>query len=312
MTIRVLPNQYLGDLLDVIWYWFNFMRTASPGGPGWTVPRSSNGLVGGAGDNIALDRTTGRTDLNRYNGSTQRSWFVLRAPGGKPEFLLYKIDGNAGRYQWVVSPSGSYSGGGAWDLPSAADSTGIHSDYPGSYTGIAHIGADDASPYGWYIMANQVGSQSARWCSAFIPVDVASVPGDLNPWAFFYDGGGAGFQLAPLTTEYYGSDEPHCYAIPPAGGIVSIHFCTAMLLRSEQDNFIPNYVELTPDGKDVSVPVTFGRRMALGNGFYKGVSSFMQWNGRSRAVGEMYAGKTRVSVGVVNVPWDGASAFLLS
>lgn len=311
MTMRFLPNQYTSDLLDIIWYWFNFMRTASPGGPGWTVPRSSNGLVGGVGDNISTSYSTGRTDLNRYSASTQRSWFVLRAPGGAPEFLLYKVDGTSGRYQWTVSPSGSYTGGDAWNTPTASDSTGIHSDSPGSSAGSAHIGADDASPYGWYVMVNQVGSVSARWCSAFIPMDVAAVTGDPNPWSFFYDGGGGGFLQAPLTTEFYGSDEPHCYAMHPSG-TGSIQFCTTMYLRNEQDQFVPNYVEVLPSGEDVGVPVTFGRRMALGSGFYKGVSSFMQWNGRSRAVGEMFAGKTRVSVGVVNVPWDGASAFLLS
>jgi hypothetical protein len=313
MTIRALPNQPIADTLDVIWYWFNFMRTASPTGPGWTVSRSSNGLVGGAGDNIALDRSTGRTDINRYNGSTQRSWFVLRAPDGSLEYLFYKTDTTSGLYQVGCSPSGSFTGGGAFAVPTASDAVYFHADSPPSAaTCLQHVVADDAAPYGWFLFTHVAGSPTAyRYAMSHIPMDAVAVSGDTAPWVFYYDGGGAGYTRTAICNEYYGSSENHCYARNP-GNSGGAEYCTAMYLRNEQGDFFPENVEILPGGEDAALPITFGRRMALGTGFFKGISSFMRWNGRTRAIGEMFEAKTRVSVGVVNFPWDGASAFLMS
>ena len=71
---------------------------------------------------------------------------------------------------------------------------------------------------------------------------------------------------------------------------------------------IPSGLDLDTNDADLSLPIMFGRRASLGGttGF-KGASTFVQWNGFPRGIGELFASKARISLGDVNVPWDGVT-----
>jgi hypothetical protein len=51
-----------------------------------------------------------------------------------------------------------------------------------------------------------------------------------------------------------------------------------------------------------------GRPASVGSGCYKGITTFLRWNGVTRQAGETFAGLTRLSLGDFNVEWDGVTA----
>jgi hypothetical protein len=311
MVMRFLPNKlitqtsYAGGM-QWLYEFMNFMRTPSPVGPGWTVPRSSNGTVGGAGDNI-----TSYTSLSQYVSSSQRSWFVLQAPDGVRELLWWRFDTYDSRWYLYYSPSAGFTGGDAWNIPTATDTKNLHSGWAitqeSSYQIMFHMGADDEAPYGFWCHGNRAGSPATdEGGYAMIPMTTPAV-GDVDPMVFYSSlkDGFEEYLWYRLTSTTVG----HCVAMKP--GATGTYTCPALYMISE-GQAVPNNMNKDANGADLSFPILFARPSTLGNGFYKGLSNFMQWNGTTRVPGEMFAARTRVSIGWVNVPWDGASDWLSS
>jgi hypothetical protein len=310
MTMRFLVNQRISSSstkIKLLFAWLDFMRTASPGGPGWTVPRSSNGTTGGEGDNIAS-----YSDLGVYTASTARSWFVLRQPDGKREWLFFRNDTNANRWWIYYNKLANSSGGDEWNIPSGTW-TGITDDDDGTIATniVAHFGADDASPYGWFVFTYASGSlTNPRWGLTQIPMDVASDPDDLDPVAWYYNGGSYAWDYSTLCSWEPGTWVGYVGSCPPSS--TGWRYSPALRLQSYGGVAVPNGVPQTVASKDITFPIPFIRRASGAYGYFKGVTSWMRWNGYPRGVGYTFDSKMRVSLGDVNVPWDGVSDMDLS
>lgn len=310
MTMRFLLNQSITQTghngsLQNLYEFLNFMRTPSPAGPGWTIPRSSNGSVGGAGDNI-----TQWSDLSQFVSGVSESWFVLRDPAGKREIMWHRVDTTDSKWYWSNSKSAHFTGGDAGNQPTATDSKTMHTNFPeiGTVTGSAttlHVGADDAAPYGWWMYSNNAGNFGTYAMGyAMFPMDALEAEGDDDPVVFYQCMYYGNFIQSALTRE--AGDQHRCTGYIP--GTDSFQNIPACFISSEGSNaFAPNRCVIDADGKDLSFPVLFGRRGSLGTGGFKGVSTFVQWNGTTRSAGETFASLTRISIGDINVPWDGVT-----
>jgi len=313
MTMRFVPNLALSSTdygLLYLFAWLDFMRTASPGGPGWTVPRSSDGTVGGAGDNIS-----DYLDLGQYVSGSSESWFVLRQPDGARELLFNRTNISDQQWQLWVSETAAFTGGDAGNPPTAVDQQEIHPTINIVQAGVnvVHMGADDAAPYGWWIWANRSGNFSDHQGSmGMIPITDSIQPGDTAASAvvFFHDPTGTGWIEANLTQDNPAPTTGQCQAFKP--GTTTFDTCSALILRNAVGTHFPNVTAADDNGDDIGLPVPFGRRSALADPFFKGFSDFLLWNGITRVPGETFNSLTRISVGDVNFEWDGSTVPLSS
>jgi len=313
MTMRFAPNVTIADagtdsVLKYLFQWLDFMRAASPTGPGWTVPRSSDGTTGGAGDNIASF-----SDLSQYVAATSISWFVIRQPDGGREYLFYRTTATDTQWSLLYSPGALFIGGTIAAIPTATDGEQILLTDILTLTGnkVLHAGADDAAPYGWYVFANASGDLTTEHGGmTMIPLTDGLQPGEVDSIVFFQDGGGAGFLRAGLSTETR-SDTQACTAGFTPGSAVW-ESVPALSVNSSGNYVFPGGASQDDNGEDVSAPIQFGRRAALVPSGIKGFSDFMQWNGAIRANGSTFerAGSgnpDRISWGDVNFEWDGVT-----
>ena len=322
MTIRTKPNTYIptsaeGSHTICLWYWLKWMQLASPDGPGWTMTLSCDGNGNyGSGDKFSASRDTGAAQLNRYVASTDRAWFVLQAPDGR-EILVYKESATDSQFRIYYAPAGGYTGGDAWNPPTTAGLTLFMTNaVPShlSWTGVLHMAADDAAPYGFWFYAHESGQTGyEEFCFAQLPLDVVAAPGDTDPFVTWYENAyqtSGGVRVEEISYESLSYNAIARSTKPDGTGGNTI---AALHLRNNQSTyFFPENVDLLPSGEDVSMPIPWGRNASSGSGFFKGISSWFQWNGYARAVGEMFNDRSRVSIGDVNVPWDGSSDWLSS
>lgn len=285
----------------------DFMRTASPAGPGWTVPASSNGSTvdtGGAGANI-----TSYADLNQWSsGPLNVSWFVLESPDGLKQLMFSRYGTSNQDWYVLYSPGANFGDltvGTIHVWPDSNDRGNLSAGRIESGGGVLHIGADDEAPYGWWLYEHASGNfATSRGCLAWIPV-VSTQAGDTDPYAFF----GANINTGGAYTAVYLDDENNSWATTCVIGMLNGVFtnCPAITYESNNGLFIPNGCRVDEGGSDLSFPVPFGLSTRFANAAFKGISTFMQWNGANRAAGETFASKTRVSWGDVNFPWNGTT-----
>jgi hypothetical protein len=125
-----------------------FMKLASPVGPGWTVVSSSNGTTYGVGDNFTSPSVTGII------------WFVLQSPTGNKQIMIYA---NANSYYKIkYSYSAGFTGGTATVPPTATDegiilsnktdTTGNNYWFTNNKGIIMQIGADDSNNYSFFMV----------------------------------------------------------------------------------------------------------------------------------------------------------------
>ena len=185
MTIIYKPNisitqaapdglrRYLFEILD-------FLRTV-----GWTIPYSSDGTTGGAGDHI-----DSRGDLGQYTASASRSWVVLRAPEGSQDLFWSRNGVSQNQYYMYYSRGGKYgaAGGGsdgdAWNTAQAPDQAQIHytTDFVGFPPLVLHMAADDAAPYGWYAWPHTSGNFAGMEGGYACWPMTTPAEGDPSPW----------------------------------------------------------------------------------------------------------------------------------
>ncbi len=308
MTMRFIPTTSIISsdcTLRYLFAWLDFMRTASPTGPGWTIPRSSDGTTGGAGDNIA-----DFNDLTNWsNGPANVSWFVLQDPAGVKEYLFYRFDASDNNWGILYSPAAGFTGGDEDDYATATDQVAYFGGglvQPTDCT--LHMGADDAAPYGWFAYMHDNGNfATQRAGMAHIPITDSVQPGDIDPYVFAIGAAQTEvFIYQAFTTSAVSGGISKCVGIPP--GQAGVRTIPAMYFRDFQTAItIPSFMPTDDNGADLSFPIPFGVAGTLSapTGF-KGFSTFCQWNGAARAAGETFASKTRVSWGDVNFPWDGS------
>ena len=173
----------------IIYEFKEFMKSASPNGPGWTVKLSSNGTTFGAGDNI-----TSKSVL-----TTTNTWFVLRDPANKRE-LMFQHTGSGYLYLIRYSASVGFSGGSATVAPTATDQKIILSNSGGTggsaflpiittNTVVTQFGADDSDGYSFFMGEYYLdhGLSSGSYGCLFMDDLVAgsySEVNDLDPVVF--------------------------------------------------------------------------------------------------------------------------------
>ena len=287
----------------MLFEWFDFMRTPSPSGPGWTVPASSDGSTvdtGGLGANI-----TSYADLQQWtSGPTAVSWFVLESPDGLKQICLSRYDTSEQNWYVFYSQSAAFTGGTVDVFPNAVDRATYAYVRIESGGGVLHMGADDEAPYGFWLYEHLAGNfASSRGCIAFIPI-VGAPAGDTDPYVMFV----ANINTGGSYTYGYLYDENNTPGFTRCSGMLNGvgTNCPTLLYYNSGGALAPNQCEVDGDGDDLLFPVPFGLSTRFPNAGFKGVSTFMQWNGRTRAAGETFASGTRVSWGDVNFPWDGS------
>lgn len=307
MTMRFIPTTAIAgtnSALRSIFAWFDFMRQTSPTGPGWTVPRSSDGttvVTDGSGSNI-----TAFGDLSQWIAATSISWFVLRSPDGANEYLWSRFSAADTGWQVRRSPGALFIGGDITVVPTAVDTEFFHQNVvQQNATGTLHMGADDEAPYGFFVWVHASGN-FATIRAAWAHIPVSSTPaGDVDPYVHFFadQNFGGEYNVVSLHDENNAADRSRCAAIIPGGDAQP---CPANTYSNSGGVMIPDKIPVDTAGNDLSFPILFGRSNDEATPGYKGVSTFMQWNGFLRAGGETFAGRTRISVGAVNFPWDGS------
>ncbi len=306
MTMRFIPQTsiVLADhTLRFLFAWLDFMRQTSPTGPAWTIPRSSDGSTGGAGDNIAAFG-----DLTFWVAATSISWFVLRSPDGLKEFLFARYNATDSNWQIRYSPAALFIGGDITVIPTATDEVLFAQlALTLAVDSVLHMGADDATPYGWFMYCNANGDfNDSRGAMAWIPITDSVQPGDIDPYVFSVGTSTVNpFEVGNMTLETVSTVIARCAGIPP--GQAAQRTLPALTLRSAFGNMLPSNAPADDNSDDIGMPIPFGVRSPLSapQGF-KGWSSFALWNGVARAAGETFATRTRVSWGDVNFLWDGS------
>jgi len=308
MTMRFVPTTVITSSNapeKTVFAFFDFMHTASPGGPGWTVPRSSDGVTvvtDGSGSNI-----TAFGDLSQWIAATSISWFVLRSPDGAQEFMWQRVSVQPGEWALERSIGALFIGGDITVAPTAVDSEFVHQPQNTlAQSAVIHMGADDAAPYGYWLFAHQPGNfATSRGGWAHIPV-TATAAGDTDPYVHFMidSNFGGEFKLADLWDENNTVFRTAIRAKMPGADTQT---CPALAYQNSGGTMIPNKAPPDDNGDDVSFPIVFGRSTDEPTAGYKGITTFMQWNGFLRASGETFASRTRISWGDVNFPWDGST-----
>ncbi len=316
MTMRFIPNLTIPSADGTLIYLFeflDFMRQASPTGPAWTVPRSSNGVTGGAGDNIAAFG-----DLTFYVAGVSESWFVIRQPDGGREYLFYRTSATDTQWSILYSPGALFIGGDLGNRATATDEEQIILTDILTLTGnkVSHMGADDAAPYGWFCFANASGVFATEHAGmAMIPITDGTQPGEVDPVVFYQDGGGGGFTRALLSSATLSTTQAYCAGFTP--GSPTWQAVPALSFNEDGNYVFPDGNAQDDNGADVSAPIPFGRRAALVPAGFKGFSDFMQWNGTIRANGDTFelggsGNPDRISWGDVNFEWDSVTTPLSS
>jgi hypothetical protein len=305
MVMRYRVNQGVNTITNTacrtLYLWLDFMRTASPDGPGWSIPRSSNVVE----TNVDQDNIASYNDLTTaYSSGVSVPWFVLRAPDGR-EILFFRLSVYSNEWSIYHSLSAGFTGGDKGNQPSATDQKAIKygSDLHTDSGSMIHMGADDAAPYAFWMWIHGWDDFAvARFSMALIPILASTQQaGDIDPVVFWQSYDDGPWDRASMADEDDSGTSGWCIGYIPA--TTSWREIPAWYYRNEADISVPNGCQLNSDSKDFSFPIPFGRSSGVTGGGYKGFADFVQWNGTARAAGVTFAGRTRISVGDCNVPW---------
>lgn len=313
MTMRFRLNESVTTAdwgAKVIFAWYDFMTSASPAGPGWICKDSVNDS-GTQGTNVI----SSYNDLITY--SATRPWFVLQSPAGAggPEILWHRVDGN--QYNWDIrySRAAGFSGGNPTTPPTASDSVLAFGGFSSVLEDVNQrwqYGADDATPYGFYMFGYKT-DYVMQGSMAFIPM-AASVSGDPDPYVLSF---------GDITYETWDNDYWFSYvkdtwqfgaknvALIPGSTTMAMIAALTMQYSTTAANWVkcvPDLVPVSPAYKEQPIPIVWMRPVGhpAPNG-YKGVSDFMMWNPTGRQTGTTFESKAYVVAGQFVLPWDGST-----
>jgi len=287
---------------------------------GWTVTKSSDGsTVNASGDRIT-GYATGSAGLNNSG-----AWYVLQAPGavtGATRQLCVQRT-STGAYSFTVTYSYSAgfvaTAGTATVAPTATDSQTFAScAFSTSATYRFSIGADNASPYGFYMFAFPTGGGNPYSCLVMDPLAAGTYNSlDVDPYILYAPGltSNSG-QTSPLlytgiTAETAGPYSFYKKGLSGEGFVLTI----GQKYSSASRVVIPTAVGANPySSKDNVFPIAYLRRSALAapNG-WKGIGTLMKWIGTSRTTGDTLSisatgAKDYIVVSSnVALPWNGST-----
>jgi hypothetical protein len=302
MTWRFDPNNPVGvDGGAEVMFAFKTLMEAN----GWDVPAWSDGST----YMVAGGITHMGTGANGMNNS--RAWFRLRAPAAmtpRREWVIQRSD-YGGTYWWIqVSAEDGFTlGGTATAVPTATDQQNlIGTDFhgiaifgaPSAYK--FHIGMDDASPFGWFIVAVVNGTGVVNRVILFDPMIAGSYPAEDDDPAIY---------LCVGSTPYNGMFGKCWYRkneLDEAWVDVTGHYFASY----STGIMIPGLAGTNPyNGCDNHFVIPWGRGSAFATQVgWKGFGSLARWIGIYRADMDTLAvvtARDMILVGAIALPWSG-------
>ena len=282
---------------------------------GWTKVKDSDGTTYSSSGTQVTSGASGAGGLGNNS-----AWVNLRAPSGTRELCIQRGTTNT-NWRITYSPTAFNTGSpAATVVPSSANSSIIFgggtdgsptfASWLGADTGYKlQTGADNASPYGFFVVTYPNGGGNPQAGLVFDPL-TGTPAEDTEPVLFFIGvSGTSAFLSGSITATTTSSTMSRCcgwLAFGLGGSFVTIPAATMLIGGS---TVVPNGLPSNPhNGKDDGITMFFSRYagMTSPNG-YKGASSVMKWNGTSRSTPNTFATKTRLVMGDISLPWDGST-----
>lgn len=282
---------------------------------GWTVRASSDATTyNSTGDQI----TSGATGAGGF-GNTN-AWFRIQRPDGVAEFTFQK-GSTAATIRIKYSYAAKFTGGspGATQTPSATDETvvwGGGTDASPTYatafssdnTYRWNVGADSATPYGWWAGSFTNGGSNPNAAMIYDPL-TGTEPTDGHIHLFYISISNS-LLTTGMSVESWSSGTFKAISTVPAVTPATVLDWTALTYNSGASLTIPNSQPTNPlSSKDEVIPIIWARRVGIATPGYKGVGSLMRWTGTSRTTGSTLTYNTtrdRIIYGHVSLPWDGS------
>jgi hypothetical protein len=292
---------------------------------GWTVPSSGSGTSGSYSS--STDLITSAAVLN-----SAKAWFRLAAPGGGREWCFQR-DATYPMYWRVkytpsagfvagspakdVTPSAAIEcvlcGGGTDASPTMSYAFGLYGGSTAPY--LAHIVADNASPYGFCMWGYRTDTWAPIVRFFMDPLLAGTYPGsDPDPYVVCCEiangGAGWGYVGTAGNGEVANNGMRACFGTPA----VSANYVTVgipvMRAYNTSNKTMPAGIGTNPYSfKDESPRAMYIRRAGAGspNG-YKGLSSMFRATGPFRGLGETgskASSRDYIRCGDLLLPWDG-------
>jgi hypothetical protein len=302
---------------------------ASLSGSPWTIPQWSNG------SSVATDNGASLTSATQIDNSL--AWVRIAIPGGGKEFTFQHSStatSSGGDSIWRVKycPTGSFNTGSSATATPSATVQGILAGggtdasptfpsagfgYPSGLGNTSHrffIGADNASPSGWYAASVSISGGTIypmnMWF--FDPLVSGSYPSEeTDPYVVSTGWDSSNLNINYFATSFYRDDWSFVRGF--LGTLTSSNFTG---IQSPIPTI--NTTQAIPSGlgtnqfsyKDNLFRLIWMRRSGLASPTgYKGMSSIFSYNGVLRATMDTLTVSTsrdRILIGNTWLPWDGS------
>jgi hypothetical protein len=315
---------------DAIFQWKQFMKTV-----GWKVPMSGTGTGG----------TTQSSDLITAAGSGNNpgagflaqadAWFVITDPGGARSFCIWS-QGNGRDDFWRVkySAKAGFTGGSAGQPPTATDEQlligsglpdpsgggnwGSWFPFNASGTRRMQMFADNAAPYGFFVVWYASGGAVPDACFIMDPV-LSAAAGDADPVVVHCGGNDSGClkfggsMLDTISGPTGPTAKPGLMG-PAAWYLYGQTGQSWARVRLGSDPLWPNKAgSNSHTNKDDLLPAVWARDPSSAGGGpsgYKGISTLLLLNSVSRANGDAVSvsaagARDFATFGHITAPWNG-------
>lgn len=309
MAFTFLLNQSPSNGTVATWNWIIQLKVA-----GWTDIEDSDGTTYAAMGGQVTGSNSGTNGLDNVS-----AWVRLKAPTGTREMLFQHRDSGDSRFWRIaMSPVAGFITGSpdATHTPDATDQfyfTGGGSGASPSWgfywmdntSYYQHVIASNASPYTWYNITYQKGSDDPNTVSFMEYLGTTVAAGDTDPYIYFNS------QRTATCTGYgiLSAENAGCFGYLNNLGTPTIVNISAPLFLAGGQIVIPTFIGSNSyTSKDEEVPLFLARRGALASPTgYKGVSNNVFWKGSNRATGDTLSTLTRIVIGDLTFPWDGST-----
>ena len=289
-------------------------------GDGTTVYTMAAGTTGRAVDGIANATTMADGNV----------WFVAEMPDHSCQYAFQR---NSSNTSWKLSYSTMDTGGFDDDgtptatatvMPTASDGHAISTGFtlfPADGSCRTHLCADNASPYGWYMLNSTLTANIEAGCIICDPLLAGSYGADTDPRVTSWSSYGFNYEMV------YGDGQAKTHYKKGVAGETYIRCNVGFYMSSESVRMFPFYntqgAGTDPlTGYEVLVPVVYGRSSGDAAGSpnaygWKGFSSMIRWIGSNRSNNDTVSVASSTSkewlvrsystYGPYLVPWDGST-----
>ena len=287
------------------------MKTA-----GWSVKASGDGLAAfsSSGD-VITGPSTGAGGMANTN-----AWFRIQMPlvgGVRREILVHKVGASTQTVRYSYS-AGFTSGGSATVPPTASDSVAVGTSitWMGSDLGHWYMGADNASPYGFWLAGCPNGNGSlggGQGGMLLEPLFAGSgPPGDVDPYVLGVENVSSGnWNTAKISTL-------GIYSAWMNKGLPEATFKNVYGSQLRGTSTSPQYPGAAGTGvhtlRESMAPIYWNVMSPVSQPIgCKGQGTLMFWAGTQKFRGQrmsLSATGDRISFGSVTFPWDGSAVLL--